>query len=237
MTDSLCIHKRRGKKMDAKLFGQGIIKFVSGIVIIGIILFVPAGSFGFWQGWLLMGILFVPMFVAGLIMMKRSPDLLRKRLNAKEEQPEQKTVLFLSGFMFIAAFVVAGLNFRFGWLTLPNWIPILFAVVFLLAYTLYAEVMRENVYLSRTVEVQENQQVIDTGLYGIVRHPMYMTTLLLFLSMPLVLGSLISFLIMFLYLPIIAKRMRNEEQVLSEGLPGYAEYMKKVKYRVIPFIW
>ena len=223
--------------MDAKLFGQGIIKFVSGIVIIGIILFVPAGSFGFWQGWLLMGILFVPMFVAGLIMMKRSPDLLRKRLNAKEEQAEQKTVLFLSGLMFIAAFVVAGLNFRFGWLTLPNWIPILFAVVFLLAYTLYAEVMRENVYLSRTVEVQENQQVVDTGLYGIVRHPMYMTTLLLFLSMPLVLGSLISFLIMFLYLPIIAKRMRNEEQVLSEGLPGYAEYMKKVKYRVIPFIW
>lgn len=223
--------------MDAKLFGQGIIKFVSGIVIIGIILFVPAGSFGFWQGWLLMGILFVPMFVAGLIMMKRSPDLLRKRLNAKEEQPEQKTVLFLSGFMFIVAFVVAGLNFRFGWLTLPNWIPILFAVVFLLAYTLYAEVMRENVYLSRTVEVQENQQVVDTGLYGIVRHPMYMTTLLLFLSMPLVLGSLISFLIMFLYLPIIAKRMHNEEQVLAEGLPGYAEYMKKVKYRVIPFIW
>ena len=223
--------------MDAKLFGQGIIKFVCGVVIIGILLFVPAGSFGFWQGWLLMGILFVPMFVAGLIMMKRSPDLLRKRLSAKEEQSEQKTVLLLSGFMFIAAFVVAGLNFRFGWLTLPNWIPILFAVVFLLAYALYAEVMRENAYLSRTVEVQENQQVVDTGLYGIVRHPMYMTTLLLFLSMPLVLGSVISFLIMLLYLPIITKRMRNEEQVLAEGLPGYAEYMKKIKYRVIPFIW
>ena len=223
--------------MDAKLFGQGIIKFVCGFVIIGILLFVPAGSFGFWQGWLLMGILFVPMFVAGLIMMKRSPDLLRKRLSAKEEQSEQKTVLLLSGFMFIAAFVVAGLNFRFGWLTLPNWIPILFAVVFLLAYALYAEVMRENAYLSRTVEVQENQQVVDTGLYGIVRHPMYMTTLLLFLSMPLVLGSVISFLIMLLYLPIITKRMRNEEQVLAERLPGYAEYMKKIKYRVIPFIW
>ena len=223
--------------MDAKLFGQGIIKFVCGFVIIGILLFVPAGSFGFWQGWLLMGILFVPMFVAGLIMMKRSPDLLRKRLSTKEEQSEQKTVLLLSGFMFIAAFVVAGLNFRFGWLTLPNWIPILFAVVFLLAYALYAEVMRENAYLSRTVEVQENQQVVDTGLYGIVRHPMYMTTLLLFLSMPLVLGSVISFLIMLLYLPIITKRMRNEEQVLAEGLPGYAEYMKKIKYRVIPFIW
>ena len=223
--------------MDAKLFGQGIIKFVCGVVIIGILLFVPAGSFGFWQGWLLMGILFVPMFVAGLIMMKRSPDLLRKRLSTKEEQSEQKTVLLLSGFMFIAAFVVAGLNFRFGWLTLPNWIPILFAVVFLLTYALYAEVMRENAYLSRTVEVQENQQVVDTGLYGIVRHPMYMTTLLLFLSMPLVLGSVISFLIMLLYLPIITKRMRNEEQVLAEGLPGYAEYMKKIKYRVIPFIW
>ena len=223
--------------MDAKLFGQGIIKFVCGVVIIGILLFVPAGSFGFWQGWLLMGILFVPMFVAGLIMMKRSPDLLRKRLSTKEEQSEQKTVLLLSGFMFIAAFVVAGLNFRFGWLTLPNWIPILFAVVFLLAYALYAEVMRENAYLSRTVEVQENQQVVDTGLYGIVRHPMYMTTLLLFLSMPLVLGSVISFLIMLLYLPIITKRMRNEEQVLAKGLPGYAEYMKKIKYRVIPFIW
>ena len=164
-------------------------------------------------------------------------DLLRKRLSAKEEQSEQKTVLLLSGFMFIAAFVVAGLNFRFGWLTLPNWISILFAVVFLLAYALYAEVMRENAYLSRTVEVQENQQVVDTRLYGIVRHPMYMTTLLLFLSMPLVLGSVISFLIMLLYLPIITKRMRNEEQVLSEGLPGYAEYMKKIKYRVIPFIW
>ena len=223
--------------MDAKLFGQGIIKFVCGFVIIGILLFVPAGSFGFWQGWLLMGILFVPMLAAGLIMMKRSPDLLRKRLSTKEEQSEQKTVLLLSGFMFIAAFVVAGLNFRFGWLTLPNWIPILFAVVFLLAYALYAEVMRENAYLSRTVEVQENQQVVDTGLYGIVRHPMYMTTLLLFLSMPLVLGSVISFLIMLLYLPIITKRMRNEEQVLAEGLPGYAEYMKKIKYRVIPFIW
>ena len=223
--------------MDAKLFGQGIIKFICGVVIIGILLFVPAGSFGFWQGWLLMGILFVPMFVAGLIMMKRSPDLLRKRLSTKEEQSEQKTVLLLSGLMFIAAFVVAGLNFRFGWLTLPNWIPILFAVVFLLAYALYAEVMRENAYLSRTVEVQENQQVVDTGLYGIVRHPMYMTTLLLFLFMPLVLGSVISFLIMLLYLPIITKRMRNEEQVLAEGLPGYAEYMKKIKYRVIPFIW
>ena len=223
--------------MDVKLFAQGMVKFVCGVVIIGALLFVPAGSFGYWQGWLLMGILFIPMFVAGLVMMKRSPDLLRKRLNAKEKQSEQKAVLLFSGLMFIAAFVVAGLNFRFGWLVLPNWTPILFAVVFLLAYALYAEVMRENAYLSRTVEVQENQKVVDTGLYGIVRHPMYMTTLLLFLSMPLVLGSVISFVIMLVYLPIIDKRMRNEEQVLAEGLPGYAEYMKKVKYRVIPFIW
>lgn len=223
--------------MDVKLFAQGMVKFVCGVVIIGALLFLPAGSFGYWQGWLLMGILFIPMFVAGLVMMKRSPDLLRKRLNAKEKQSEQKAVLLFSGLMFIAAFVVAGLNFRFGWLVLPNWTPILFAVVFLLAYALYAEVMRENAYLSRTVEVQENQKVVDTGLYGIVRHPMYMTTLLLFLSMPLVLGSVISFVIMLVYLPIIAKRMRNEEQVLAEGLPGYVEYMKKVKYRVIPFIW
>ena len=223
--------------MTAKLFVQAIGKFLFGLVLIGLLLFLPAWSLKYWNGWLFLGILFVPMFIAGIVMMFKNPELLKKRLNAKEEQPEQKTVLFLSGFMFIAAFVVAGLNFRFGWLTLPNWIPILFAVVFLLAYALYAEVMRENVYLSRTVEVQENQQVVDTGLYGIVRHPMYMTTLLLFLSMPLVLGSLISFLIMFLYLPIIAKRMHNEEQVLAEGLPGYAEYMKKVKYRVIPFIW
>lgn len=223
--------------MDAKLFAQGMVKFVCGVILIGALLFLPAGSLAYWQGWLLIGILFIPMFAAGLVMMKRSPELLRKRLNAKEEQSEQKAVLLLSGLMFIAAFVVAGLNFRFGWLVLPNWIPILFAVVFLIAYALYAEVMRENAYLSRTVEVQENQHVVDTGLYGIVRHPMYMTTLLLFLSMPLVLGSVISFVIMLVYLPIIAKRMRNEEQVLAEGLPGYEEYMKKVKYRVIPFIW
>ena len=223
--------------MDAKLFSQAIVKFLGGLLILGLLLFLPAGSFGFWQGWLLMGILFIPMLIAGLIMMKKSPDLLRKRLDAKEEQPEQKAVIAFSGLMFLAAFIVAGLNFRFGWFMLPDWVSYAAAVVFLLAYALYAEVLRENVWLSRTVEVQENQKVIDTGLYGVVRHPMYMTTLLLFLAMPLVLGSILSFIIMLAYLPIIAKRIRNEEQVLEEGLPGYREYKKRVRYKVIPHVW
>ena len=223
--------------MDSKLFMRAIIKIMSGLVLVGMLLFVPAGSFGYWQGWLLMGILFIPMFIAGLIMMKKSPDLLRKRLNAKEEQDEQKTVIALSAIMFLAAFVAAGLNFRFGWIQLPAWVSYVFSVVFLLAYVLYAEVMRENAYLSRTVEVQEDQKVVDSGLYGIVRHPMYMSTLLLFLAMPMVLGSVISLVIMFAYIPIIAKRIRNEEKVLEEGLAGYAEYKKKVRHKVIPFIW
>ena len=223
--------------MDSKLFIRAIIKITSGLVLVGMLLFVPAGSFGYWQGWLLMGILFIPMFIAGLIMMKKSPDLLRKRLNAKEEQDEQKTVIALSAIMFLAAFVAAGLNFRFGWIQLPAWVSYVFSVVFLLAYVLYAEVMRENAYLSRTVEVQEDQKVVDSGLYGVVRHPMYMSTLLLFLAMPMVLGSVISLVIMFAYIPIIAKRIRNEEKVLEEGLAGYAEYKKKVRHKVIPFIW
>ena len=223
--------------MDAKLFSQAIVKFLGGLLIVGLLLFLPAGSFGYWQGWLLMGILFIPMFIAGLIMMKKSPDLLRKRLDAKEEQSEQKAVIALSGLMFLAAFIVAGLNYRFGWIVLPAWVSWAAAVVFLLAYALYAEVLRENVWLSRTIEVQENQKVIDTGLYGVVRHPMYMTTLLLFLSMPLVLGSVLSFVIMLAYIPIIAKRIRNEEQVLESGLEGYTEYKKQVRYKVIPFVW
>ena len=223
--------------MDSKLFTQAIIKFLSGLLIVGLLLFLPAGTLVWWQAWLLMGILFVPMFIAGLIMMKRSPDLLRKRLDVKERENEQKTVIILSGIMFLAAFIVAGLNFRFGWIVLPAWVSWVSAVVFLLAYTLYAEVLRENVWLSRTVEVQENQKVVDTGLYGIVRHPMYMTTLLLFLSMPLVLGCVISFAIMLLYIPIIAKRIRNEEQVLEGGLEGYAEYKQRIRYKVIPFVW
>lgn len=223
--------------MDLKLFTQAIFKFLGGLLIVGLLLFLPAGTFVWRQAWLLLEILFVPMFIAGLIMMKRAPDLLRKRLNVKEEEKEQKTVIVLSGLMFLAAFIVAGLNFRFRWIVLPVWVSWAAAVLFLLAYVLYAEVLRENVWLSRTVEVQENQKVVDTGLYGIVRHPMYMTTLLLFLSMPLVLGSVISFVIMLLYIPIIAKRIRNEEQVLEGGLEGYAEYKKRIRYKVIPFVW
>ena len=223
--------------MDAKLFAQAIVKFLGGVLMVGLLLFLPAGTFRYWQGWLLMGILFIPMFIAGLIMMKKSPDLLRKRLDVKEEQSGQKAVIGLSALMFLAAFVVAGLNFRFGWLVLPAWVSWAAAAVFLLAYVLYAEVLRENVWLSRTIEVQENQKVIDTGLYGVVRHPMYMTTLLLFLSMPLVLGSPFSFMIMLFYIPIIAKRIRNEEKVLESGLEGYADYKKRVKYKVIPYVW
>lgn len=223
--------------MDTKLFSQAIVKFLSGLLIVGLLLFLPAGTLAYRQAWLLIGILFIPMFIAGMIMMKKSPDLLRRRLNVKEEQSEQKTVIALSGLMFLVAFIVAGLNFRFGWIVLPDWVSYVSAVVFLLAYALYAEVLRENVWLSRTVGIQENQKVIDTGLYSVVRHPMYMSTLFLFLSMPLVLGSIISFVIMLAYIPIIAKRIRNEEQVLERGLDGYAQYKKQVKYKVIPFVW
>ena len=223
--------------VNTKLFVQAVTRFLAGLFIVGLLLFLPAGTFAFWQAWLLIFILFVPMFIAGLILMKKSPDLLRKRLNAREEQTEQKTVILLSGFMFLAAFIAAGLNFRFGWFALPGAVSFAAAIVFLLAYVLYAEVMRENAYLSRTVEVQENQKVIDTGLYGIVRHPMYMSTLLLFLAMPLVLGSVISFAIMLAYIPIISRRICNEEQVLEEGLEGYREYKQRVRYKVIPFVW
>ena len=223
--------------MNSRLFTKAITRFLAGLLIVGLLLFVPAGTLAYWQAWLLTGILFVPMFIAGLVMMKKSPDLLRKRLNVKEEQSEQKNVILLSGLMFLAAFVFAGLNFRFQWIILPDWVSFAAATVFLLAYALYAEVLRENAYLSRTIEVQENQKVIDTGLYGVVRHPMYMSTLLLFLSMPLVLGSPLSFVITLAYVPIIAKRIRNEEQVLEEGLEGYTEYKKRVKFKVIPFVW
>ena len=223
--------------MDKKLIRDAMIKFCSGIVLMGLLLFLPAGTFAFPQGWLLMGVLFVPMFGAGIVMLVKSPELLRKRLNAKEEQGEQKWVIALSGLMFVAAFVLAGLNFRFGWHLLPAWVSVAAAVLFLLGYLLFAEVLRENAYLSRTIEVQENQKVVDTGLYGVVRHPMYAATILLFLAMPLILGSLLSFAVTLLYLPIIAKRIRNEEAVLETGLEGYAEYKQKVKYKVIPGIW
>ncbi|MCR5566551.1 MAG: isoprenylcysteine carboxylmethyltransferase family protein [Clostridiales bacterium] len=223
--------------MDRKLLVQGIAKFLIGVVLLGALLFIPAGTLAWPQGWRLMAILFVPMLIVGVIMILKNPELLRKRLNAKEKQEEQKDVLKYSSLMFLTAFILAGLNFRFRWIVLPDWISWVAVAIFLISYGLYAEVMKENAYLSRTVEVQEGQQVVDTGLYGIVRHPMYMSTLFLFLAMPLVLGSLISFLIMLLYIPIIARRIRNEEQVLEEGLQGYAEYKQKVKYKVIPFIW
>ena len=219
------------------LFFQSIIKFLLGVVILCLLIFLPAGSFLYWQGWLLMGILFVPMFVAGLVMMAKNPELLRKRLNAKEQEKEQKTVVALSGVLFIVASIVAGLNWRFQWWMLPDWAVWVAAALFLVCYLLYAEVLRENTYLSRTIEVQEHQKVIDTGLYGIVRHPMYMATTILFLMMPLVLASPVSFLIMLLYIPLITKRIHNEEVVLEQGLEGYSEYKQRVKYKVLPFIW
>ena len=223
--------------MNRQLFSQALIKFFSGLALVMLLLFVPAGTFRYPQAWLLIGILFLPMFIAGCLMMAKNPDLLRKRLNAKEEESEQRMVILFSGIVFLAAFISAGLSFRFQVLMLPFPISISAAVFFLAAYALYAEVLRENVYLSRTIEVQENQKVIDTGLYGIVRHPMYMASVLLFLMMPLVLGSVISFVIMLFYIPIIMKRIRNEEQVLEEGLAGYREYKERVRYRLIPFIW
>ena len=223
--------------MSKALFIRAISRFSAGLLLVGGLLLIPAGTWNYPQGWLLIGILFVPMFVAGLVMMRRNPELLKKRLSVREEQTEQRRVILLSGIMFLMAFIAAGLSFRHGWLMLPVSVSLIAAIVFLAAYGLYAEVLRENTYLSRTVEVQENQKVIDTGLYGLVRHPMYMATVFLFLAMPLVLGSVISFLIMLAYIPIITKRIRNEEQVLAEGLPGYRDYMEKVKYRMIPFVW
>lgn len=206
-------------------------------MLIGALIFLPAGTLNYPNGWLLMGILFVPMFCAGLVMMAKNPYLLEKRLDAREKEAEQSLVVKLSGLMFLAGFLLAGLDFRFGWLSLPGWVSIVATVLFLLSYVMYAEVLRENTFLSRTIEVQENQTVVDTGLYGIVRHPMYSATLILFLSMPLVLGSLISFVVFLAYPLIIAKRIRNEEQVLEAGLPGYKEYKQKVRWRLIPYIW
>ena len=223
--------------MDRALFIRAISRFLAGLLLVAGLLFIPAGTWDYPQGWLLIGILFVPMFIAGLVMMKKNPELLKKRLNVREQEAEQRSVILFSGIMFLAAFLSAGLGFRYNRLMLPVPVSIIAAVVFLAAYALYAEVLRENTYLSRTVEVQEDQKVIDTGLYGIVRHPMYMVTVLLFLTIPLVLGSVISFVIMLCYIPIIVKRIRNEEQVLQEGLPGYGKYMEKVKYRLFPFIW
>lgn len=223
--------------MNIKLFLEAIIKFISGVVLVGLLLFLPAGTFSFANGWIFMGVLFIPIFIAGIVMMLKNPDLLKKRLDTKEKEKDQSIVVKLSGLMFLAGFIVAGLGFRFNWYTLPLGISIGGAIVFILAYILYAEVLRENTYLSRTIEVQENQTVIDTGLYGIVRHPMYSATLLLFLSIPLILGSIFSFIIFLVYPFIIAKRIKGEEDLLEKELDGYKEYKKKVKYRLIPFIW
>ena len=223
--------------MNTKLFLSAILKFALGVVLIGALLFLPAWTLHYPQGWLLMGILFVPMFLAGLVMMAKNPSLLQSRLNAKEKEREQSLVVKLSGLMFLVGFVLAGLSFRFGWLMLPRWVSIVGAVLFLMSYALYAEVLRENTWLSRTVEVQKGQQVVSTGLYGIVRHPMYAVTLVLFLSMPLVLGSALAFIVFLAYPAIIVKRIRNEEEVLARDLSGYTEYMQKVKWRLIPFVW
>ena len=212
-------------------------KYMFGVVIVAILIFLPAGSLEYWQGWLFMATLFVPILVAGVVMLVKSPSLLESRLKAKEGQREQDVVVKLSGLLFVAAFVVAGFNWRYAWLVLPDWIVWSAAVVFILCYLLYAEVMRENAYLSRTIEVQEGQRVVDTGLYGVVRHPMYTATTLLFLAMPLVLASPISSLIMLLYIPLIVVRIIHEERYLKVNLEGYTEYTKRIRYRLIPYIW
>ena len=223
--------------MTFKLFLEATAKFLLGIMLVALLVFLPAGTFEYFGGWLLMGALFVPMFLAGIVMMIKNPILLKSRLDAKEKQKNQSAVIKLSGLMFITGFAVAGLNFRFKWFTLPEAVSVIFAGVLLLAYLLFAEVLRENTYLSRTIKVEENQKVVDTGLYGIVRHPMYSATLLLFLSMPLILGSIFSFVIFLAYPFIIAKRIKGEEELLEKELSGYTEYKKKVKYRLIPFVW
>ena len=223
--------------MTKQLFLQAVSKFLLGVVLVGLLIFLPAGTLHYCGGWLFMAVLFIPMFLAGIVMMLKAPDLLRKRLSAKETEGEQQLVIKLSGLMFIAGFVIAGLSYRFGWLMMPKWVSIAGAVLLLVSYLGFAEVLRENAYLSRTIEVQEGQKVVSTGLYGIVRHPMYAASVFLFLAMPLVLGSAISLIIFLVYPFIIAKRIKNEEEVLESGLEGYAEYKKKVKYRMIPFIW
>ena len=223
--------------MTKQLFVQAMGKFLAGLVLTALLLFLPAGTLRYRGGWLLIALLFLPMFLAGLVMMVRKPELLRKRLNAREREDEQKTVVALSGLMFAAAFIAAGLNHRFGWLTVPGWLVRTASVLFLGAYLMYAEVLRANEYLSRTVEVRDGQKVVDTGLYGVIRHPMYTATLVLFLSMGPVLGSPVSFIILLGYIPIIVKRIRNEERVLVRELEGYAEYRNRVRYRLIPFLW
>ena len=223
--------------MNIKLFFKAITRYILGVIIIGLLLFIPANTFKYWNAWLFMGLLFIPMLIAGIILMIKNPKLLKERLDVKEKEREQKEVILLSGLMFLLGFITSGLNYRFTWIIIPDIVVIISSGLFILAYILYAEVLRENTYLSRTIKVQENQKVIDTGLYKFVRHPMYTITILLFLTMPLILGSVISFIIFLAYPFIIIKRIINEEKVLEKELNGYKEYKKKVKYRLIPFIW
>ena len=220
-----------------KLVLEGLMKYLLGLIFVALLLFLPAGTIWYWNGWLFIGLLFIPMFLLGVVLLIKAPDLLEKRLNDKEKEDDQKLVVALSLLMFFGGFILSAVDFRFGWSKMPLVVVIVAAVILLISYGLYAEVMRENQYLSRTVEVFEDQKVVDTGMYGIVRHPMYMTTVLLFLSIPLVLGSWIGFAIFMVYPFLLVKRIKNEEKVLEEGLPGYSEYKKKVKYRMIPFIW
>lgn len=223
--------------MNTKLFFEAIIKIMLGIIIVGALLFIPAGTFDYWNAWLFIILLFVPMFIAGIIMIIKCPDLLKKRLNAKEKYTSQKLVVLFCGLMFIAGFIIAGLNYKYRWLELQSIVTSISSALFIISYIAYAEVIRENQYLSRTIEVQEGQKVIDTGLYKIVRHPMYAATIIMFLTIPLILGSIFSFVIFLIYPFIIAKRIKYEEAVLEKELEGYAEYKEKVKYKMIPFIW
>lgn len=216
---------------------QALIKFAAGMLTVMLLIFIPAGTLHYTNGWILTGILFIPMLITGIIMSVKNPELLEKRLNSKEKISVQKNIIIFSGMVFLAGFIVAGLNYRFKWLLIPQWVVIISSIVFLLSYVMYAEVLRENTYLSRTIELQENQKVIDTGLYGIVRHPMYSATVFMFLSMPLILGSLISFVIFLLYPAVIVKRISGEEKFLENNLDGYSQYKNKIKYRLIPFIW
>ena len=220
-----------------KLFIQALIKFILGLVLVGGLLFIPAGTFDYWNAWLLIGLLFIPMFIVGIILMFKNPDLLKRRLDAKEEEKEQKEVIALSGLMFVSGFVVAGLNYKYNWITLSNTTVIIASILFGISYILYGEILRENTFLTRTIKVEKNQEVVDTGFYGVVRHPMYAITILLFLSMPIILNSPISFIIFLIYPFIIIKKINNEEKVLKKKLKGYKEYKKKVKYKLIPFIW
>ena len=220
-----------------KLLAEALTKFICGLMLVGVLIFLPAGTVTYTYGWLLMALLFAPMLIAGLVMLSKSPEFLKKRLDAKEKQGTQRGVVAFSGLMFIAGFVVAGLDFRFGWSTMPRWVVIAASALFLTAYALYAEVMRENAYLSRTIKVEEGQRVVDTGMYGLVRHPMYAVTILLFLMIPLILGSWYALIAFAFYPVVIIVRLMDEEELLTRELPGYAEYKKKVKYRLIPFVW